>query len=244
MTSDSSVEFTKLRLSCACRKLRVSIEVPTSKLPLKLQLCHCDTCRHVSGVMCVTVVNVPPGSKDLKVQGSPTKYSTSAGLARCFCGTCGTSVYEDSPNPSKIGLCTGALEKSDGIVELDCHIYVADTQDGGLRNWLPDLKSWEEGAGESEVIPYGDRNWGKRSRQTNDQASSNYLKARCHCKGIEFEITRPSHDTRWEAKLDACNSCRLGCGYDVQVSDILPNIAAILIFHLAMGLCPQGVCSS
>ena len=136
MTSARLDDFTEVKLSCACHQITASMEVPTSALPLKLVLCHCDTCRHVSGVLCCAVPRLPEDAKPLQVRGKAEVYHTSEDLARCFCGVCGvcgTHVYEDSPVPSRIDLCSGTLERADGIVELDSHIFVADMKDGGLR---------------------------------------------------------------------------------------------------------------
>lgn len=139
MASDSSTSFTELRSSCLCQQLRVSIEVPTSSLPLKSNLCHCEACRHVSGLLCVTSTVLPKHHKPLQVQGEAQQYRTSDRLARYFCDICGASVYDHYLDSSQICLCTGALEKVEGLIELNCHLFVADTIDGGLRNWLPDV---------------------------------------------------------------------------------------------------------
>ena len=210
------------------------MEVPTSALPLKLVLCHCDSCRHVSGVLCCAVPRLPKDVKPLQVQGKAEVYHTSKDSARslCFCGICGTHVYEDSPDLSKIGLCLGALERQDGIVELDSHIFVADTKDGGLREWLLDVPAWEGWYdGQSKEIERGQAY--SKPAPSVSLPSNALLHAYCHCRGVQFNVTRldpkqfaeydPTEEVwmhaqegKYSACVCACNSCRLGTGYDLQ----------------------------
>jgi hypothetical protein len=63
--------ITKIHVSCACTQLSVSVWVPTPALPLKLYLCHCNTCRHVSGHLAITFVAVPKSKWLLRVKGKP-----------------------------------------------------------------------------------------------------------------------------------------------------------------------------
>ena len=234
MTSATSDDFTEVKLSCACHQLTASMEVPSSALPLKLILCHCDTCRHASGVLCCAVPRLPRDVKPLQVRGKAEVYYTSKDSARClcFCGVCGTHVYEDAPVPSKVGLCSGALERADGIMELDSHIFVADTKDGGLRDWLPDVAAWEGwDDGQSKEIERGLAY--SRPAPSASVPSDALLHAQCHCGGVQFNIARldpkqfpeysPSdelwvgaHEGKYIACVCACNSCRLGTGYDLQ----------------------------
>jgi len=119
MASASSTSYIELKISCLYRQLKVSVEVPSSSLPLKLSLCHCNTCRRVSGLLCVTGAALPKGCKEMKIQGETREYYTSRGMIRYFCGDCGTSVYDRYLKSSQIVLCTGAQEMAAGDVELN-----------------------------------------------------------------------------------------------------------------------------
>lgn len=253
MAPDPSDSFTDIKLSCACGQLTASSAVPTSSLPLHLVLCHCDTCRHVSGLMCITEANLPKDAKPLEVEGKVQTYNTSSALTRCFCGTCGTSVYEKGgESPDTIGICTGALKGGEGIVKLEHQLFVADTKDGGLAPWLLDGTPWEGWNFKSKEITK-DSLFTRSKPNAKPQRSSDKLHCRCHCGGVEFDITAPSKEssnissqlpdlleeppeqneseqwwlrcggTKYLAGNCACNSCRLGSGYDIQSWAFVPK---------------------
>lgn len=126
--------FAEINAACHCGQLAASVEVATASLPLGLYLCACDTCRHNSGHLAITAALLPSNKRNFQVKGKAEKYATSEGPDgpfRCFCGACGASVYEDSPNEEKICPCGGALTKAEGLVAAKCHIFVGDTKDGG-----------------------------------------------------------------------------------------------------------------
>ena len=236
--------FTEINAACHCGQLSVSIEVPTASLPLELYLCACDTCRHNSGHLAITAVLLPFNKRNLQVNGKAERYATSEGpdgLFRCFCGVCGASVYEDSPNENKIGLCGGALTKADTLVAPKCHIFVGDTKDGGLRDWIPQIPAWEgwnppqvEGG---EAPPAGD--YISRAKVPGSKAADK-LHCSCHCGGVQFDITRPNEESlkvlaqyppkkrispdgkRYIAIMCTCNDCRQCSGYDLQPWAFVP----------------------
>ncbi|MCJ1409968.1 hypothetical protein MMC19_004052 [Ptychographa xylographoides] len=192
MASTSSVSFTEVKASCFCGQLKATAGVPTTSLPMKLLLCHCDICRHVTGLLCTTVVFLPEGSTPLQVQGKSQCYETSERLSRHFCGQCGTFVYDETSNPSGTALCSGALEKAQGFVELGSHLFVADTKDGGLREWLPHAPAWEGMFnGMSRELPIG-LPFERTGMVPSPAPLDDILHARCHCGGVQLEISRPS----------------------------------------------------
>ena len=258
MALNSLTSFSTITSSCACHQLTLSVEVPSASLPLRLSLCHCSTCRHVSGVLCTTVVSLPRGAKQLQINGEAQSYRTKKDWTRCFCGKCGTSVYEDSPDPSKIGLCSGALDFATGIVELEDHVFVVDTKDGGLREWILDIPAWEESRQDPGKYIEQRKAYKAKLPEISSTDTDNRLPCSCHCKGVHFEITRPgpnssmlhspwpdllmpyfenasdnSEDAKWWIKgggtkylagTCACNSCRLGSGYDIQGWAFIPKV--------------------
>ena len=239
----SQESFTEIKAACHCGQLSASVEVPTTSLPLDLYLCSCDTCRHHSGHLAITSVALPPNKRNFQVKGTPERYATSegsTGLSRCFCGVCGACVYEDSPDEKRVGICGGALTKADGLVAPKAHIFVADTKDGGLRDWIPHIPAWEgwpkNEAGE-ELLPAGD--FYPRAKMVESNPAEK-LHCSCHCGGVQFDITRPNEESlkieeqyhpkkrlpldgkRYLAIICACNSCRQCSGYDLAPWAVVP----------------------
>lgn len=96
---------------------------------------------------------------------------------------------------AKKEICTGVLEiagEGKDVVRLDQHIYVKDTVDGGLRDWLPDTTAWEE---YQDVSGKLDKGWKDESvlnaSASSGKAQKEELQAYCRCKGVSFKITRP-----------------------------------------------------
>ena len=135
---------------------------------------------------------------------------------------------------------------------LEHHIFVEDTRDGGLSEWIPDTDAWMGFTHHSEKV---ERGWkgkgsGERARE---------LQGFCHCKGVRFKITRPDEgsarlvaprgdivgplttnedglgnddDAAWWLRENgtkylggtcACDECRLASGFDIQVWAFVPK---------------------
>ncbi|KAI4140396.1 MAG: hypothetical protein LQ340_007877, partial [Diploschistes diacapsis] len=132
--------------------------------------------------------------------------------------------------------------------------FVADTGDGGLSVWLPQLRAWEGfPGGEPYRGPTG-------SPLASSPSPDDRLDCTCRCAGVQFYITRPNEDSRrpcspysdaivphteggdrrenrrdekwwisddgmrFAAALCACNSCRKSSGYDVQQWAFVPKV--------------------
>lgn len=85
------------------------------------------------------------------------------------------------------------------MVKFDSHMWVGDTLDGGISDWLHELDEWplvrwEKGKGSSERLPPGpitrSREGGRR-RWTGDER----LQAKCQCGGVEFSISPPNDES-------------------------------------------------
>ena len=253
MTSYQPESSTKIEAKCMCGQLTASVEVPNSELPIPMGLCSCDTCRHVSGQLAITSVDI---HRSIDVQGKPISYTTSEGpkgLSRCFCGTCGATVYEDCPSPSRIGFAGGALTRTEGIVETTGQIFVSDTKDGGIREWLPDIPAYKtDRDGPAAELVYS------KQMLPGSSSSEDRLHCKCRCGGVQFDVTRPNvdsskphapysdsivphqeeqkaknvHDEKWWIKAEGtkyaagicvCNSCRKASGYDLQAWAFIPR---------------------
>lgn len=273
MTEKASQELIKLSISCACNRITGSCDIPSHNIPLAMDLCHCNTCRHSSGLLSVSHVLIPQGSSILQISGQPCRYRTSL-QTRYFCGDCGCSIYQEKEKSGTVELCTGAL-KTAGLVEFNEHIFVADTIDGGLSDWILNASSWKETQHESNHLDGATRS--KLSETLRGSSQTPHLRGYCHCRGVQFTITCPnetpniknvpwpdlimpyhskssenSGDEKWWLRANntkylagtcACNSCRLGSGYDIQTWAFIPKANINLLsgegLNYAMGTLRQ-----
>ena len=151
-------------------------------------------------------------------------------------------------------VCTGVLGGAEGVVGgVQSHIFVGNTGDGGLRDWIPDMDAWEGFTNQSEKLEHGWKGDGVKA----SAESAKELQAYCHCKGVRFKITRPDEssarlvaprgdivgppttnkgvsgdDTAWWLRENgtkylggtcACDECRLASGFDIQAWAFVPK---------------------
>ena len=244
-------EVKQIHFACACRQVTGSFKAHDRDLPLPLILCHCTTCRHHSGQLCESGATIPGGA-EFEVHGPLEFYKASAAVFRFFCSNCGANVYFEDTDREERDICTGVLEKADGLVRLKEHIFVVDTKDGGLSDWIPDVDAWEGFSNASKKLGPG---WKDDSKASPEKAKE--LHAYCACKGVRFKITRPDessatftaprgdivgppatgHDplkpdeqwwlrdngTKYLGGTCACNECRLASGFDIQAWAFVPE---------------------
>lgn len=182
-----------LRLSCLCGDITRSIDLPKSSLPIPITFCHCDSCRHVTGILYVSNLFLPSTSTHTHIGGDPRGYKTATNLTRFFCGRCGSHCYLNLAPSDLVGVACGVLDKIEGVAEFKAHAHVTDTKDGGFTDWLP-LPRWEGWPRQSKEIQSGTKLVPARPAD-GIQASQTRLRGRCHCGGVQFDITRPSEDS-------------------------------------------------
>ncbi|KAI1276373.1 hypothetical protein F5Y07DRAFT_134393 [Xylaria sp. FL0933] len=150
---------------CGAAKQTVRLCDQTSNAPQEISLCHCSTCRHNTGLLCVSYVDIdPPESVEGLVKYHPTAITDT----RFFCATCGCHVFrrlEYSANDDNdtgvsggalataekkqswavatgviVGLQEGTQEVHDTgnevLMRYTKHINTADTKDGGLSPFI------------------------------------------------------------------------------------------------------------
>ena len=246
-------ETTVLRVSCACRRVTGSATIPSQTLPLPISICHCNICRHQTGLLCASYLTLPENSTVVTFQGPLSTYKSSETISRTFCSHCGANVYFEDSNDPRPDICTGLLEELNGIIILQNQIFVSDTKDGGLSAWLPDIPAWRG------FSCHGERSDIKLERLAEVSNKGDLiLSAYCHCRGVQFKITRPNEcsrnltapypdllqprlagkasnsqeNTNWWLSTDgekylagtcACKSCRLASGFDIQPWAFVPN---------------------
>ncbi|KAL8723744.1 MAG: hypothetical protein Q9225_000039 [Loekoesia sp. 1 TL-2023] len=182
-----------LKISCACGQINGILDVPTSSLPLSIDFCHCSTCRHVTGQLCLSSFSTPAppeGSSALNVTDQTVAYKTSDHLTRYFCGRCGASIYNHDSTTRNDHVASGVVDKTEGILTFKQHTFIGDTKDGGLSSWLEGL-SWAGQPDQGEEMRF-------KTNPTPDKGAreaanpSEMLNCHCHCGGVQFRITRPN----------------------------------------------------
>ncbi len=84
--------------------------------------CHCESCRRAASSVVTTWITVPR-DKVRFTNGEPKYFSSSPGVRRGFCGTCGSPLSYESPvHPDDVDLYAASLEP-DVIVEPEFHVY-------------------------------------------------------------------------------------------------------------------------
>ncbi|KAF2250161.1 hypothetical protein BU26DRAFT_518599 [Trematosphaeria pertusa] len=233
--------------ACHCKASKLSFTVPTRSLPLPTHFCNCSVCRHTHGTLCSIHAPIPPPVVDLSAY---TAYASSDVATRYFCSTCGAHMFDRAKEPEldeeKWYVAASMVDAPEEIWDFHSHFNLEGTGDGGLATWLRDvggkkLKMWTEKAVyDTGCTETGD--WKPSPpAQPESTAREEKLKARCHCGGVQFYISRPRADeafthmpetltpkdkTKWYAAHDVCTSCRLLSGCAI-VSWMFPEISHI-----------------
>lgn len=237
---------TVIKASCLCLTSSFSFLIDTSSLPMKAHLCHCTICRRVTGSLCTLHAAVPAPSA---LEGLAS-YNSSDNVTRYFCTSCGCHMLDYAKSEGQWHIATGVVEKSEGVFEFKEHLFVTSTKDGGLSDWLLRiggglLKRWE---GQPEVSEELSDDWQARTHSSPQAHKfAERLHVHCHCKGVEFHITRPDpailvpqsrtvelgdsdtetyftavHKKKYLASNCACRSCRLSSGSDIVPWAFIP----------------------
>ena len=91
---------------CLCSAIRFRI----SGEPVFSSICHCATCRRASAAPTVAWLTFDRGQVEI-LSGNPRTYRSSQGVARQFCGTCGSQLsYETVESPTTIDITTASLD--------------------------------------------------------------------------------------------------------------------------------------
>lgn len=84
--------------------------------PIIVAHCHCTSCRRHTGAPLVTLVSFEAGQVRF-TKGERKVYSSSPGVARAFCGACGTTLTWESEQrgQSLVEFHIGALDKPEAL---------------------------------------------------------------------------------------------------------------------------------
>ena len=122
---------------CACGQLTFRAQ----GRPKRVGLCHCMTCRKISGGAFNAFVIFPVDQ--VAIAGELRTWSATPESERCFCPRCGSQVF-DRDRGDEIEIKLGAFDRPN----LFTPTYEAWTK--RREHWLctPDLKSFSENRGE------------------------------------------------------------------------------------------------
>jgi hypothetical protein len=91
---------------CFCGAVRYE----ASGAPLGSMICHCESCRRISGAPVVPWVTVSRDHFKI-VTGVPVEFNSSHGVRRTHCAKCGTQLtYENDKSPTEIDIATCTLD--------------------------------------------------------------------------------------------------------------------------------------
>ena len=115
------IDTTTLEGRCACGAVRYGV----TGAPLWVAHCHCNDCRRATGAALATYAGYRSDRFTLTA-GTPRVYHSSPGVARRFCGDCGTPLtYRSAARPTEIDVTICSLEQPERAAPVD-HIWMQD----------------------------------------------------------------------------------------------------------------------
>ncbi|KAF8155923.1 Mss4-like protein [Crassisporium funariophilum] len=230
------MSLTYVKAECHCGSNQFKIPFLTSTLPLASDLCHCTSCRHITGelaVHCEIMRGTPLAVDSEEVEekhkqaslSGLTKYNASKDLTRYFCTTCSAyMLYETaSAQGTHWSVSTGVLERIEGIVKVGHHAFVGDTLDGGLADHYRaldgvELPRYELEEKDGKTLPLGWKSDALTQTTSSLDPATDKLAAYCHCKTISVYLARPTDPkdpSKWWVApgKTAADPARFMCGH-------------------------------
>lgn len=227
-----------INASCHCGLFKHTAVLPLTAFPLKSALCHCNTCRHVSGQLFATFAVIPcPVPTDAQGFDKLVPYRSSSSLARYFCPVCGASVLNREADEWEYA--SGVIEflTEDGRNAHDllpggllnrAVLFVSDAVDGGAVPWVNEGKAeglacrkmgYRDSQDVTDAMLAGTQDYPKQNAKSKEPT----LKASCHCGKSKLELLPSVESGRYQAGLCACTSCRKACGFEFTSWAKLPK---------------------
>ena len=189
MAPSNQQQAVTLKLACLCRQVRTHIDISRDDIPLQASICHCNACRHASGLLCTTLCPLPATLSPLKVNGTCSYEIVSSRRTVFFCTRCGASIYESNEDATNILLYTGILEIEDPeLVEFTSQCCGKETRDGGLSTCF-NFPGCDE---TDHCILHEKTGVTDQSRRLENDEQGMDIKASCYCGGVQFIVTWPS----------------------------------------------------
>lgn len=235
----STEDKVTLTARCLCKANVFTTEVAKSQLPLQANLCHCDSCRHMTGALYAVDLRWPTSKAEVDVSKLKV-FHFSSRFDLLFCPTCSSPMFftfGKGRDDGYLGVFTGVLDNETiDLVKFANNIFVHDTLDGGASVWFKhnadgsEIKSFaaSDKSDHPEVVSIG---WPQSSDLTGYEVKKeDSIPIRCKCQGVDLVLHRgdysnikdsdlPSNIDPKTHKLDAilcaCDSCRLQSGVDI-----------------------------
>ncbi|KAK1758317.1 hypothetical protein QBC47DRAFT_374272 [Echria macrotheca] len=187
-----------ISISCHCGTARQELTLATAAGNAPIPLCHCTSCRHMSGLLFTSYLPLDTSTAAVPRLTGLTSYSSSSCPTspgkRYFCSTCGCHVFRSTETKTKTdgwsppeqwewewAVATGVTTTSPDLPTSSTpipsweHINTDETNDGGLSIYLPNSTTPPS---PSPYIP--------------SLSSSLSLPASCACNRITLNISPPS----------------------------------------------------
>ncbi|KAJ5458213.1 hypothetical protein N7475_009601 [Penicillium sp. IBT 31633x] len=231
----------------------MSVQLDSDTDHSKLQLCHCNSCRAVTGQLSSSyyiLQHEPPSLDGLQ------EYRQSSQVSRLFCKTCGAHVLARLQPGGRFLVASGLLVANVPLVRAVEHWQSSDTGDGGLKDFLAGTESTVVGCRLHGSTCSENINREPVNRVENPPTTP-LLRASCLCEGVKFYITKPDasssqasspwadlllpystgsganpqdikwwlrdEDTKYLAGTCACGTCRLSSGFPIQTWAFVPK---------------------
>ena len=132
-----------IRGSCLCGDVRIEINGKVSGG----SHCHCSMCRKAHGAAFGTYALV--SAADFRIVSGAdriTRYASSSGVSRMFCGRCGSTLqWQIETKPDIVEIALGVLDDDPGV-RPSRHIFVASKAPWHeITDSLPQHETWPEG---------------------------------------------------------------------------------------------------
>ncbi|WAO95858.1 CENP-V/GFA domain-containing protein [Fusarium falciforme] len=240
MSADPSQNLT-ITAQCLCKAHSYSTSISRSSLPFQGSICHCRSCRHVTGAMYTSHIKWPGLTREI-LSSNLARYEFSSNVSLLFCETCSSPLFWEEyykDKPELLDVFTGALDNATvkNLITFPDQIFVGDTEDGGLSQWLLNVnedgieaRRWKARAIKSETFDH-DRP-ALVGASNDDLQSPRDILIQCRCKGVDLVLRRSPDDFspaessslpffvdptthRHLATFDACNTCRSVFGAEI-----------------------------
>ncbi len=178
------------RSSCLCGTVAWEIDGPFASM----YHCHCSMCRKFHGTAFGTYLAAPAaGLRWLRGEDCVTRYTSSPGSQRPFCGRCGSGVA-GAPDRGLVYTPAGCLDEDPGI-RPQAHIFVASKAPWHpIRDGLERFDAYPPGMGDAVEVP------------APPPPSGDRVQGSCLCSEVAYELAPPL------ALIAACHCsrCRKG----------------------------------